>query len=53
MSPPETPQRPARRQRRLHRRALKNLRTALGEAGDQLTPDWVLRDRDLKHCRRR
>ena len=48
MSTPETPQRPARRQRRLHRRALKNLRTALGEAGDQLTPDWVLRDRDLK-----
>jgi hypothetical protein len=40
-----------RRQQRLRRRALKNLRTALGEAGEQLTPDWVLRDPDLSKLR--
>jgi fatty acid desaturase len=30
---------------------LKNLRTALGEAGQQLTSDWVLRDPDLETLR--
>ena len=40
-----------RRQRSLRRRGLNNLRTALGEAGEQLTADWVLRDRDLEALR--
>ena len=52
MSTPETRERATRRRRRVRRRALKNLRTALGEAGDQLTIDWVLQDRDLQTLRK-
>jgi hypothetical protein len=42
----------SRREQRIARRALKHLRTALAEAGDQLTADWVARDPDLQELLR-
>jgi hypothetical protein len=41
----------AGRERRVRRRALKHLRTALGEAGDELSRRWVARDPDFRAFR--
>jgi hypothetical protein len=51
VSAPRTPVRHSRRWRKRRRRALKNLRAALAEAGEQLSLDWVLRDPDLGSLR--
>jgi hypothetical protein len=40
-----------RRERRARRRALKHLRSAFAQAGDQLSPEWVKRDPDMRAFR--